>query len=905
MYLASTISSTTKFYIPKDLKSFGETLKHLRKMAGLSQQALVERLNEIHARTELGILPIEPQLISKWETAYNHRGRQWSPSRDHMFYLIEVFADHLTKGNAISWAIQAGHQLVERDLGAIIPPELDWPPVQALQLPSYHVRRRSLEALILEKINKEQVQTLVLWGAGGAGKTTLTIWMAKLLANRFPDGVIWVPIQTEDTIIDIQNSIAESLGFTLTDDSSAKRSRKLHSRLRKKQCLLVLDDISALLDLAELRLGSETCRLLCTTRDVKVASILEAPSIPIRGLTETEGLDLLANWTGRRVAAEELVTRLGGLPLALKLAGGQLRAGASLSELLSAFREEHVDLSVLDMDDAQTRAESLSLCFDLSYRHLSPTARRQFAQLGYFSRDSFEEAAIRVVWGVTLKEARTTLRQLQRFALLERTGRTFHLHPLLHDYARQKRSNASTDDRVVRRRHSIWHIRHVLYHPGINFDDSAQIPDVNQSWADVIAGVKWATSNDPKLASQAALLAHTERSALIEEIGPPLTEAVEGYLLKTTDRVEQVVLHELLGDLHLLQSNFEEGLTHFEQSSMLWQMMKNGLASSRAKLRVAGAYLLHQEQEAAAEAARQAQTILQQSMPLSDDDKVQAERLFYWFNMVYNPLVRWEYLPEEDVIALTHLAKQTNKPVLQARSLHIHRLWCTTQAVSRPSNVKQRGRQLALEAYSLWRASDRKDRADDEVSLTNYLLTHRYGQHTAIRFARRRSQTTPKINSSQLDLVQNEGLRWWLEANESQRISWLSWMLPRYLGADNRPRHPAQGTQLPSLKPDNLGFRSVEQILGIGILGNEGRRLPLQTQRPPHHLLCEPEWRVLSGHRAFAPVESESQELIRIYLEYLEAGYSSVSGAATQHQGHEWKEKRLYPGRGNGLSASL
>jgi hypothetical protein len=849
-----------------NLKAFGKTLKTLRLTAGVSQQVLVERLDSIHSDGTPGLLPIDSQLISKWETAYTYKGRQWKPSRVHMLYLIDAFADYLTLEQAQSWAAQAGHKLIESDLATIFSPEPDWPPAQAPQLPAFHVRRQCLETAILDQIDNK-AQSLVLWGPGGVGKTTLAVWITKLLATRLPDGVIWVSVQGDDSVTDIHNSIIEGLGLSLGPTSSTKQARKLHSRLQKKRCLLVLDDIAAIPNLADLRLGSETSLLICTTRDLKVADVLEAPLIKVTGLTNDEGLELLTKWAGYSVRTEALVTRLGGLPLALRLTGGQLRVGTPPDELLTGLHQNHIALNTLEMDDPSAQSESLTLCFDMSYRHLPPDVRQRFAQLGYFRGNNIEKAALKAVWDVNDSEAQATLKQLQRYALLERCGSQYRLHPLLHDYARQKLSSAQIDGQVTRQRHAIWYIRHVLYHPGILNNNPNNVPDLNQKWADIVAAIEWAVRYDVQLACWAALLAYTERPALLEEVGSPLIEAAETYLSKIADRVERVMLHELLGDLYLLRVDINAGKNHFQQASTHWQALENGLASSQAQLRVAGAHLMTQDQATAAKAARQAQVILQQSLPIAAAEKAQLDRLFYWFNMIYNPLVRWVDLPQEDLVSLCHIANQINDPSAKARSLHIYRLWCTTRVVPRSPEVRQQGRQLALEAYFLWQICGRKDRADDEISLTNYLLNNCYSRRTALRFARRRSRTTPQIlDSTQLNFIQNDGIRWWLQATETQRVKWLGWMLPRYLGADNRPYHPAKKTMLTVLPSHSMAYSLVEDILNIGILGQASRRLSIKSRPPAEHILMGPEWCVLSGQRVLPLVENRTRELAKHYL---------------------------------------
>lgn len=854
--------------VAMDLKGFGEKLTELRAAAGLSRDGLLEKLDLLSARAGRGPLSLDAQLLWKWETAFTHKGRRWKPQRPHLLDLIEVFADQLTLEKARQWAAEAGYQLGPHELAPFFPPDLDWPPAQVPPLPAFYINRATLEADILAHLN-QGLQCLVLFGPGGAGKTTLAARLTRLL--DYPDGLIFLPVQPGDTVEDILKSIAADLGLTLSETSPARQVRHIQSRLSKKRCLIVLDDLPALPNLEYLRLSSETSRVLCTTRDRKVADLLEAALFPVNGMTEVESLQFVANWANDTVRAKELVRRLGGWPLALKLCRAQLEEGVPLEDLLAAFRQKAVDLNVLDLDEPRTRHESLSLCFEVSYQLLPVETRRHFAQLGYFTGRKISEAAIRAVWGVSRLEAQKSLKKLLRFALLERSGPDYQLHLLLQDYARQKLYPAGEHERAIRHRHAAWYIRYALYHPGILADHTAEAPDLEQSWADTVAGVKWSSRHAPELAARAALLAYTERPALLEEIGRPLLEAVETYLARLADAEEQAIFHEVAGDLYLLQADFLTGLEHFNQAGMLWQKMGHYLAGSKACLRLAGVHLLRQDLAAAAEVTRQAQALLQLCVPLTPADLDVALTLFFWFDMVYNPLVRWASLPEEDIISLTQLAGQTNQPLLIARSLHIYRLWCTVKNPPRPAEIRQQGRELALRAYELWRANGRMDRADDEISFTRYQLTNRYSRRTAVRFARRRSRTTPKVSPSQIRLIKSGAVRWWLQATETQRIDWLSWMLPRYLGAVNRPQRPNGGTRLSPLNANSRAYRWVEDILNVGALGGMGRRLTIENNPPFHPLLNGPEWRVLSGQRTLALEGSAAKKLIDGYISALEA----------------------------------
>src|SRR4029079_10960555 len=95
-----------------ELQQFGEQLRTLRKQAKLSQEQLGEALDRLALAG-----PIEDQrvidgtLVSRWEQARTHNGRQWKPTRPYVCYLIRLFADQLTVEQARAWASQAGYQV--------------------------------------------------------------------------------------------------------------------------------------------------------------------------------------------------------------------------------------------------------------------------------------------------------------------------------------------------------------------------------------------------------------------------------------------------------------------------------------------------------------------------------------------------------------------------------------------------------------------------------------------------------------------------------------------------------------------------------------------------------------------------------------------------------------------------
>ncbi len=827
-----------------DLQLFGQKLRQLRQRAGLTQKELA------------GQLFISLDLLSKWEKAREYRGRHWQPDQESVVRLVRVFARYLNPIEAQTWVNWAGRELSLAQLAQIcgaIPHQI--PPL----LPLY-IHRCRLEQALLEAVRLASHHTLVLQGMGGAGKSTLAAWLAHTLAQNFPDGIVWVDQQGRPDLSQAQAWIAHSFGAALKPASLAEQAGALRSLLHGKQCLLILDDVWADPDLKHLLVCSPPGRLLITTRDTKVADQLHAPFIPVSHLSQAEGLALLEAWAGQPVRGAELISLLAGHALALSLSGAQLRAGLPLADLLATLQARQIDLSVLDLNEAQDRAENLVRCFDLSYERLPPGQQQQFARLSCFGGPFYQDTAA-VVWGIEPGPARDALRQFTRLALLqeENTG-VYRLHPLLRAYAGHKLSAWPAELHRTWQRYAAWRLRYTLYHPAVLDDVTDPAPALDQAWPDVVTAVAWAVKHDPPLAARAAVLAHTERPALLAELGPELITAVAAYLAGRSRRSEQAILAEILGELCLLQGSSADSLAWFHQAGAHWRAMGNWLASARTWLRAAGVHLLEQNRPAAAVAAREAQADLARNLPIALANLEEARWLFYWFEMIYSPLARWPDLPEEEVANLAGLARQTNSPILEARGLHIYRLWCTADP-PRSEAVRERGRQLALAAYKLWRACGRLDRADDEISWTRYQLSRRYSRRTAARFARRRSQTTPNVNQAQIRLIKEEGMRWWLAAAEPERIAWLSQMLPRYLQAVQAPGPP--------LSPISWEYRWVEEILNIGVMGNQGRWLAPLRPLPAGHILNGPEWYVLSGQKTLPLAGQPAVQLVNSYLEAL------------------------------------
>ena len=759
---------------------------------------------------------------------------------------------------------QSTHQPADQDSRTLQPQtapsnqNLKATPTELPPLPHFYVERQAIQDVLREKVIQERVNTLVIWGPGGSGKSTLALWLAQNLVADFPDGQIWVELSADlepDAVIrEAQRHIARRVGVSLSSSTLSERAGQLRTLLHNKRCLLILDDVWQTAGLAHLQVLSRESCVLTTTRYRKVADVLETPFIEIEGMTVDEGLSLLTKWAGYSIKTGELVNRLGGLPVALKLSGVRLRDGDRPDELLAYFQAQNIDLNRLSLDNPQAVMESLTHCFERSFDTLISQEQLYFAQLGCFV-GKFDATACAAIWHLPLDEAQRQLMRFDTLALAERVAADYRLHPLLRDYARQKLSTLPKENLLTDRRHAAYYIRHYLYHPQVLDDITHEAPPLDENWGDVVSGVKWAVQNEPQLATIAALLAHTERSALLEAVGSSMTTAVEAYLSQTTSsETNQAILHELLGDLHLLGDNSETALIHFDQAAIRWRSHQHHLASSRARLRLAGIYLLRQDKSATVESLSQAQAELASALPITESDLEIARWLFYWFDLIYTGCVKWgdAALLEKPATEFLTLAQKTNESRLEARGWHIYQLLHTASEIARPEAERRQGRHFAARAAWLWWRHGERDKALTEVLWTQERTSKHRSYRRMRHFARRLSQATPNLSQEQINLLPNDSVRRWLRMSEDERVTWLV-------------------NELPSGEEDWVLF---DDILSIGTMGEQARRLAGGLPRPREHIVSEPIWKLLTGQRPIPLVGSVAVAFVKHYLSVLETELS-------------------------------
>jgi Tfp pilus assembly protein PilF len=314
-------------------------------------------------------------------------------------------------------------------------------------------RAEQLAALAALGADAGRARTVVIsaiTGTAGVGKTALAVHWAHRIADRFPDGQLYVNLRGFDPN-DQAMPAAEAIRRFLTalgvapqripaePDAQAALYR---SELAGRRMLVVLDNARDTAQVRPLLPGAAGCLVLVTSRR-QLAGLVAAEGahpITVDLLTGEEAARLLAQRLGvDRVAAEpdavaEIVDRCARLPLALAVVAARAATHPHLSLRVVAdqLRDARLD-TLAAADDPVTDARA---AFSWSYRTLSPPAARLFRLFGLHPGADIAAPAAASLAGIPLAAARAQLAELTGASLLvEHAPGRYTCHDLLRAYA--------------------------------------------------------------------------------------------------------------------------------------------------------------------------------------------------------------------------------------------------------------------------------------------------------------------------------------------------------------------------------------------------------------------------------------------------------------------------------------
>jgi predicted ATPase len=384
---------------------------------------------------------------------------------------------------------------------------------------SEFVGRRSEIAELVELLSSDGVRLVTLTGPGGVGKTRLAIEVARAAADRFADGVAFVPLAAR-AHDDFLEAIATAIG--LSDLGQQPLPELLADALRTRRQLVVLDNFEQLIPAASevaclLEQTSDLCVLVTSRTALRLSGEEEYPVQPLSlpritnrpdDVARAEAAQLFAQRVaavrrGYRISAEDAATvaricqRLDGLPLALELVAARANV-MSLDDLANGL-DAVLDLAARTRDIPE-RQRTLRQTMDWSYLQLPDTAAQVFAQLGVFAGPFSARAAEAVVVLDEPVDVIESLAVLVDHSLLrphlDSGGTRFSMLEIVREYARSKLDDATSE---------AAHARHADFYRGVaqraflglrGMSQRAQIAQLDLDADDIGAALDWLLAHD-------------------------------------------------------------------------------------------------------------------------------------------------------------------------------------------------------------------------------------------------------------------------------------------------------------------------------------------------------------------------------------------------------------------------
>ncbi|HZW41215.1 MAG TPA: DUF4062 domain-containing protein, partial [Agromyces sp.] len=345
-------------------------------------------------------------------------------------------------------------------------------------------REREVETVV-DLLADDDVRLVTITGAGGIGKSRLSIEAANRVRDRFPGGIVFVDLAPVTDPQLVPAAIANALGIRDLGDGTL--DEKLRMAVRDRRMLLLLDNVEqvvdaapairALLTDAPLLTALATSRILLRligehgvelgplalpdlSHGANVARALAAPSVSLfveRVRAAKPDFELTPD---NVEDVERICIALDGVPLAIELAAARARVLAP-SEMLDRLDQRLLALGG-GVRDLPERQRTLRSTIEWSTQLLSPSEQELLTRLGLFAGGFTLDAAEWIAAGILDADTLDDLGALVDGSLVRQQDRgdraVFTMLSTVREYALERLSERS-DATALRDRHAQYFVR--------------------------------------------------------------------------------------------------------------------------------------------------------------------------------------------------------------------------------------------------------------------------------------------------------------------------------------------------------------------------------------------------------------------------------------------------------------
>ena len=336
-------------------------------------------------------------------------------------------------------------------------PESAWLPAPPTPL----LGRGSDLDLICRRLAGHQGRLLTLTGAPGVGKTRLALEVAQHMKQVYADGACFVDLTAVEDAAYAPTALALALDLEL---GRSEAPAQVIAHLRRKELLLVLDNMEQILDAAAfVRAVLAACpgvRIVATSRErlhlrgeqrFRVAPLDLAAAVEMFAARAAAGdPDFNLSPTNRGTVGE-ICRELDCLPLAIELCAVHVNV-YSPAALLARLRDHRLDMLADGPSDLPVLHRTLANAIHRSYLLLTPHQQKLLRWLAPFV-GGFDANAV-LYLGHTADDLKALVdKSLVHVAVGQADGARYALFATIRDYAHD-RLVASAEEAAAQRMHA-------------------------------------------------------------------------------------------------------------------------------------------------------------------------------------------------------------------------------------------------------------------------------------------------------------------------------------------------------------------------------------------------------------------------------------------------------------------